>query len=52
MNGKNMENDEKKEPDEKITWFEIVGYIYEYGLYVLFAVAIGLLLKMIVSAFL
>lgn len=41
-----------KDEDDKKTPGEILGLVYEYGLYALFGVAAGLLLNMLVKAYL
>ena len=45
-----MSDEKSRDEDDKLTKEEILGYIYEYGLYVLLGIAAGLVANMIIKA--
>lgn len=45
-----MSDEKNKDEDGKLTKEEILGYVYEYGLYVLLGIAVGLVANMVINA--
>lgn len=41
---------DEKSKDDRLTKEEILGYIYEYGLYALLGIAMGLVANMVIKA--
>lgn len=47
-----MSDKKSKDKENKLTKEEILGYIYEYGLYALLGIAVGLVANMVIKAML
>lgn len=45
-----MSDEKNKDEDDKPTKEEILGYIYEYGLYALLGITVGLVANMVIKA--
>ena len=45
-----MSDEKSKDEDDKPTKEEILGYIYEYGLYALLGIVVGLVANMVIKA--
>ena len=45
-----MSDEKSRDEDDKPTKEEILGYIYEYGLYALLGIAVGLVANMVIKA--
>ena len=45
-----MSDEKSRDENDKLTKEEILGYIYEYGLYALLGIVVGLVAHMIIKA--